>query len=513
MTFESIFYKNNDIFVNDNKVEKHAPDFFADLNLDQVIDDITFNKEVYNLKPFFYSKLNSVAAIEYCQEIMKDLENANLYQTIETFARHIREMRSKLDSVQKSFFKNEKERLFLDAVSLYISTINSLENNLSEIDLKSDGFKNLYEYLKHYTSSSTFSLLSEQTSNLIENLDSVKYQIHIKELRVEVGPVDDESDYSPEVENTFSKFQKTTFEDYRIKYLPEVRLNQVEDSILKGVALLYPELFRNLEKFTQKNAEFFDKKIERFDREVQFYISYLDYISELKKSGLKFCYPEISTTKDALSTEDGFDIALATKLIKEKSSIVCNDFCLNGPERVIVITGPNQGGKTTYARTIGQLHYLANIGLPVPGKKARLFLYDQLFTHFEEEERIEDHRSKLEADLIKANQIVTQCTDNSILIMNEILSSTSLQDAIYLSKELMSKIFELDALCVWVTFIDELASLNEKTVSMVSSVIPENPSIRTFKIVRQEASGLVYALSITEKHRLTYDDIIERIQE
>jgi DNA mismatch repair protein MutS len=513
MTFHSILFARTED--SREKETLAAPAFFVDLNLDQIIDAITASRPEYHLKPFFYTSLTDIKAITYRHEVMRDLENTLLFEYIQSFAQKIRAMHKYLAQADKLSYTYQKERWFLDAVALYCDAVTCLLRDISLVDVQSHGLLAFRAYLTDYANSSRFTSLLLATKKLKADLSAVKYCLRIKGNSIKVRKCEAEIDYSADVEETFAKFKQGAVKDYRGTFSDWPDMNHVEAHILDLVARLYPDLFLQLDDYCAKNRRYLDETLAMFDREIQFYVAYLEYIAIMKRAGLQFCYPHISNTCKEVADYEGFDVALAYTLITKNAknaSVVCNDFYLKGEERIVVVTGPNQGGKTTFARTFGQVHYLASIGCPVPGREAQLFLFDRLLTHFEKEENIKDLHSKLQDDLVRIDTILQQATPNSIIIMNEILTSTTVNDALFLSKKIMGKILPLDALCVWVTFIDELASFSVKAVSMVSTVVPDNPATRTYKIVRKSADGLAYAIAIAEKYRLTYDWLKERLK-
>ena len=507
MMFHSILFDKGNI----QKETAEQPAFFTDLNLDQVIDAITMHKEEYNLKPFFHNHLRDTETIYYRHEVMKDLEDRKLTTHINAFAEKLIVVRRYLRMVEKLDFHYHKEGWVLEAVLIYCDAVIELEDNLSQTNMKSRGFLAFHEYVTSYIHSHAFQALQKEAQKVKNGLSNVKYSVIIQEGKFSVQKYEGETDYSVEVEKTFEKFKQGAANNYLSDLNKGSGMNHIEAKILEFVALLYPKPFAALDQFCVNHSKFVDETIRVFDREVQFYVAYIEFITDIKQKGLTFCYPQVGVSREVYDY-DGFDLALAHSLNYTEKPVVCNDFYLKDPERIIVVSGPNQGGKTTFARTFGQLHYLASLGCPVSGREARLFLFDQIYAHFERQEDIRNLRGKLEDDVARIHDILANAAKDSILIMNEIFASTTLQDAVFLSKEILARVMELDALCVWVTFIDELSSLSDKTVSMVSTVVPENPAERTFKILRKPADGLAYALSLAEKRRLTYQQLKERIQ-
>jgi DNA mismatch repair protein MutS len=507
--FESILFAKPEDGVRQETAQ--APGFFRDLNLDQVVDGITVSKADYNLKPFFYTPLRDIDAITYRHEVFKDLEEPSLLHSVNLFAARMREMREHLTTAAKVHYKYQKQRWFLDAVGIYGGAIVGLAQELSPINLRSRGFSGFGSYLQKYAESEPFQSLQVAAQKLNTDLSSIAYTVNVRLGSFTVRKYEGQGDCSAEVEETFEKFKQGAVKDYKVDFQSWQQMNHIEAKIVEYVARLYPETFTKLDEFCEKNADYVDKTIERFDRETQFYIAYLEYCESIERAGLTFCYPEISDRSKEIFNTEGFDLALAHQLTIKNAPVVCNDLYLKDPERVFVISGPNQGGKTTFARAFGQIHYLASIGCLVPGRESRVFLFDKILTHFERQENMANLRGKLQDDVVRIHEILKEATPNSLIIMNEIFTSTTLRDALFLSEKVIQKIIERDGVCVWVTFVDELASFSKQVVSMVSTVLSEDPTVRTFKVLRRPTAGLSYALSLAEKHKLTYEQLKGRI--
>jgi DNA mismatch repair protein MutS len=507
-TFQSILFDGGESGADGAVGE---PDYFRDLRLDQVVASLTTGREEYDLAGFFYRPLHEIEAVHYRHHVLGDLEQEQVLGAVREFAGGMQRMRKHLGLAEKLHYAWQRRRWFLEAASVYRRTVCTFGEQLGTLELRSRGLQGLRDYLKVYVESDSFATLVQDAQAAEDDLAAVSYAVHIRGNRVKVSRYEDEPDMSAEIERTFEKFKQGAVTDYRARFREHADMNHVEAQILDLVAKLHPDTFAKLEQFCVRHERYLDGTVGRFDREIQFYLAYLEYIEPLKAKGLAFSLPRVSARSKDIAASETFDLALAAKLASERARTVCNDFHLTDSERILVVSGPNNGGKTTFARTFGQLHHLASLGLPVPGADVRLFLPDRIFTHFEREEEIETLRGKFEDELYRIHEIFERATSSSVLIMNESFGSTTLRDAVVVGSEVVRQIIDLDALCVFVTFVDELSRLGPSTVSMMSTVVPEDPAVRTYKVVRKQADGLAYAAAIAEKYGLTYRALRRRV--
>jgi DNA mismatch repair protein MutS len=484
----------------------------ADLHLDQIAEHLTHERaDAEMLTTAFFQRTRDVETVRYRHDVFKDLEDPGVWQALRAFCESIADVLSHLSQAHGMRVLDQRRAWTLDGAAIYCGAVRTLTAALDDAPLRSRGLQGFRRYLAAYTGSDAFRTLECETAACTKALEAITYCVHIDGGKVTVLRSAGEPDYSEEVEQLFERFRQGAVRSYLVEYRIWPGMTRIGAQILERVARLFPDEFARLASYFENHKGFLDEDVHRFYRELQFYVSYRDLVDPLRAAGLPFCYPEVDATLKEERGEETFDLALATVLVPEGGQVVTNDFRLEQGERIFVVSGPNQGGKTTFARTFGQLHHLSALGVMVPGRRARVFLCDRIFTHFEREEDVSLQTGKLEADLLAMQHTLQTATPESVVVMNEVFSSTSLADARFLGKEAMRRLIELGCLAVYVTFVDELASFAPCVVSMISTVVPDDPATRTFKVVRGPANGLAYALALAERYRLTYPQLLERI--
>jgi DNA mismatch repair ATPase MutS len=137
---------------------------------------------------------------------------------------------------------------------------------------------------------------------------------------------------------------------------------------------------------------------------------------------------------------------------------------------------------------------------------------DRVVTLFERQEQVVDRVSMLERDLLRAATLLDRSTDRTVVVVNELFSSTATKDATVLGERVLRRLLAQRALTVYVTFIDELTALDPAVVSMVSTVDPADPATRTFRVVRKPADGRAYAIALATRYGLTRDQVRGRVR-
>lgn len=320
--------------------------------------------------------------------------------------------------------------------------------------------------------------------------------------------------------------------------LRENKANSLDIGIMRDLEAVMGDTFKHLGETLTRFEWIETAFLFELLPEVYYYIGGCRLASKLQKSGLPICFPEPAPKDERIfQVKDMYDASFALRIMSDiglkdlENVVVCNDAEMSDRAgRIFILTGANQGGKTTFTRGIGICQLLFQAGFPIPGTSGRISPVDNIYTHFPELEKNSISEGRLGEECIRLETILPRLTKYSMILMNESLSSTSHQECLFIAEEIMKYLRRVGARCVFATHIHELAEnipeLNKEPalsdlVSMVAGVdegtdmevLTEEGrkkyqgSKRTYKILPLPPQGKSFALDIAKTYGISFEQL------
>ena len=259
--------------------------------------------------------------------------------------------------------------------------------------------------------------------------------------------------------------------------------------------------------------------------EIIFYLSFTGLCRKLEDHKLPCCRPGVKQCGDRLcEIEDAYHINLCLRLISKgrdpKAEIVANRVSFGGHGRVLIITGPNRGGKTVFTQAVGLAQVLFQAGLFVPGSAAGISPADNIFAHFPANESQTAELGRLGEESMRLGEIFRCATRQSLILLNESLTSTSYSEGLYLAQEVTRAMRYLGVRAIFNTHLHALAEsvddLNAETHgdSVIQSLVTGiAEGRRSYKVEPGAPHGKSFAMDIAMKFGVSFEQIARVIDE
>jgi DNA mismatch repair ATPase MutS len=263
--------------------------------------------------------------------------------------------------------------------------------------------------------------------------------------------------------------------------------------------------------------------------DIAFYLAAVRLMTRLHDWGLPLCRPDIAPMSERVcELREAYNVNLALhRMARDRGdeAVVTNDVSMNDDGRIVILTGPNQGGKTTYTQMVGLCQVLAQAGLWVPAVQARISPVDGIYTHYPAEETLVTATGRFGDEAQRLSHLFAHATRSSLLLFNESLASTSPGESLYIAQDIVRILRRLGTRAIFTTHLHELAAdvdqLNASTagdsriVSLVASRVDEggDGTQRSYRIVPGPPIGRSYAREIASKYGIGYDQLTERLQQ
>jgi len=396
------------------------------------------------------SGLSDIDSILYRQEILKDcLKNASvvreLYQIPITAMD--REQRRWL-----GIFSHSSSGVLSSAVSLMQMFIVLLKELKIIVDkhrneFKSDGFNRF------------FTMIEQELND--EYFDEIDY--HLKQLRfrdgvlisAKLGAGNEGTNYSLRLPNPKNK---SWIKEVLLKRSPvySFTISERDDAGSRALGDLI-----NIGEYTAANSlaqatDHIENFFKMLRSELAFYIGCINLKEQLEQIGNPIAFPVPSETNERKHTFQGmYDVSLALTM---KQAIVGNDINADG-KNLAIITGANQGGKSTFLRSIGLAQLMMQAGMFVPAREFSANLCRGVFTHYRRKEDASMKSGKLDEELSRMSIIVDLIRPDSLMLFNESFAATNEREGSEIARQITSALLERNIKVFFVTHMYEFARI------------------------------------------------------
>ena len=489
--------------------------------------------EVFNLKnsdldEYFTS---DPKVIEHRMAVFSDMlefpqisATLNRLLPILTDIAELRQLEADLGNNTESYLESITE------IELYISSISTLHEGLSEIkdQVKSPAFIALASRINDLVCSEYYSELNAKLSELTNRVRDIKSVTIGVNLDAQLRPssagvlsINPESFHSGDVIDKILRMNFKGDEYTCIANLVPFNKKQSENqrtalSLAFNSAIndVYKQSLRSWKKIVQsfvlENTDF----LLNLMPEIEFLIKGTNLLRALTDKGLTICTPEIVTDKNVFIANELYNPCVALKVDDE---IITNEVEFKDDVMIFVLTGPNRGGKSVITCAIGLAQAMLQLGMFVPATSATISIADGIFTHFPTGADDTIDKGRLGEECARLRDIFQDVTDQSLVLLDESLSSTGSFEASYIAAEVLAGFSRIGCRCLFSTHLHELAAeidnINARTApdggtridSLVAGI---EDGKRSFKIYRMKPDGKSYARDIADKYGLSYENIV-----
>ena len=209
------------------------------------------------------------------------------------------------------------------------------------------------------------------------------------------------------------------------------------------------------------------------------------------------CVPEFAETTE-LRLDAARHPVLEDKLRKENRAIVPMSLALGGEERLLVISGPNTGGKTVALKTMGIAALSAQAGIPVAAQRAVLPLFDRVLVDIGDEQSIAADLSTFSAHMLNLKTMLAEATPKSLVLVDEMGTGTAPEEGAALAVALLEEFRKKNCIVLATTHHDRLKTYASKTPGIVNAAVEFDevnlrPTYRLMVGVPGGSSGIAIA--------------------